>query len=317
MRLTNQFLLVGATILAQSAFPQDNEIEANLRIQDDVELTPRHVAGNVHMIQRPGGASNVGVFVGAEGILLVDSLFEPMADELLAAIRKISDGEIRFLLNTHVHIDHIGGNGPLAAQDVLVLAHDNVRVRSLERLRAPRMDGRFRPPPSEEARPFLTFKEEMVFYYNEEEVRAFLAPPAHTDGDTFVYFPESNVLHLGDVFRTTSYPIIDVYNGGTLQGTIEALEFAIEIAGPGTRVIPGHGLDPVGRDAMIEFLYMINDVRTRVLSMIADGMSLAEVMAGRPTAQYDAKWGQEETWTANDFVPIVYYELGGGSKYRP
>ena len=142
-------------------------------------------------------------------------------------------------------------------QDVLVLAHDNVRVRSLERLRSPRMNGRFDGLLSEEARPFLTFKEEMVFYFNEEEVRAFLAPPAHTDGDTFVYFPESDVLHLGDVFRTTSFPIIDVYNGGTLQGTIEALELA------------------------------------------------------------DAKWGQEETWTANDLVPIVYYELGGGSRYRP
>ena len=321
MRSINFVLLVAAAILAQPAFPQDsasnNDLESYLQALDGVELTPRHVAGNVYMIQRPGGASNVGVFVGAEGILLVDSLFEPMADELIAAVREISDGEIRFLLNTHVHPDHIGGNEPLAVQDVLVLAHDNVRVRALERLRFPRNGGQFRPRPSEGARPFLTYQEKMVFYFNEEEVHAFLAPRAHTDGDTFVYFPESDVLHLGDVFRTSSYPIIDTYNGGTLQGTIEALQLAIEIAGPRTRVIPGHGLHPVGRDAMIEFLDMIVDVRTQVLRMIAEGMSLAEVMAARPTAQYDDEWGQEASWTANDFVPIVYYELGGGSMYRP
>ena len=144
-----------------------------------------------------------------------------------------------------------------------------------------------------------------------------LAPPAHTDGDTFVYFPDSDVLHLGDVFRTTSYPIIDVYNGGTLAGTIAALELAIDMAGPATRVIPGHGLEVVGRGAMIEFLDMILDVRTRVLTMIEEGTTMDDVMRAGLTAGYDAKWGQEAGWTANDFVPIVYQQLGGGSLYVP
>ena len=140
-------------------------------------------------------------------------------------------------------------------------AHDNVRVRTLDRLRFPRRGGRFAPQPPAGARPLITYNDAVSFHFNGEEVRAFLAPPSHTDGDTFVHFPESDVLHLGDVFRTTSYPIIDVYNGGTLAGTIAALELAIEMAGSETKVIPGHGLEVVGREAMVEFLAMITDVR--------------------------------------------------------
>ena len=281
-----------------------------------VELTAVPVAGNVHMVRRPGGGGNVGVFTGPDGVLLVDSLFAPLAERLAAAVRTVSDGEIRFLVNTHVHPDHIGGNAPLAGRDVLIFAHDNVRVRMLDRLRFPRGGGRFAPRPSAAARPVVTYNDTVSFHFNGEEVRAFLAPPAHTDGDTFVHFPASDVLHLGDVFRTTSYPIVDVYNGGTVAGTIEALETALGLAGPETRIIPGHGLEVVGRGALVEFLDMIVDVRDRVRGMIADGRTLEEVMAAAPTAAYDARWGQEASWTANDFVPIVFHELGGGSLFR-
>jgi len=164
------------------------------------------------------------------------------------------------------------------------------------------------------ARPVITFDNAIGFHLNGEEVRAFLAPPAHTDGDTFVYFPESDVLHLGDVFRTTSYPIVDLYNGGTLRGTIAALDLAIDMVGPDTKVIPGHGLSIVGREEMQEFLDMILDVRDQVYAMIRDGMHLEEVMEANITAEYDAKWGQEAGWTAVDFVPVVYYELGGAGR---
>ena len=282
-----------------------------------VELTTVPVGGRVHMVQRPGGGGNVGVFAGPEGVLLVDALFAPLADRLVAAVRGISDGEIRFLINTHVHPDHIGGNENLAAQGVLIFAHDNVRVRALDRLRFPRGGGRFAPRPPDGARPIVTYNDTVNFHFNGEEVRAFLAPPAHTDGDTFVYFPDSDVLHLGDVFRTTSYPIIDVYNGGTLDGTVAALEMAIAMAGPDTKVIPGHGLRVVGRSGLSEFLDMIIDVRDQVRRLISEGSTLAEVMAAQPTAAYDAQWGQEASWTANDFVPIVYHELGGGSLFSP
>jgi glyoxylase-like metal-dependent hydrolase (beta-lactamase superfamily II) len=269
------------------------------------------------MIQRPDGFANVGVFVGEEGVLLVDSQFEPHAEDLVAAVRNLSDGEIRFLINTHVHPDHIGGNAPLATGGVLIFAHDNMRVRMLERRsRFPRGNGGFFPQAPVEARPFVTYENRITFHFNGEEVRVFLAPPAHTDGDTFVHFPESDVLHLGDVFRTTSYPIIDVYNGGTLAGTIAALDLAINLAGPNTKVIPGHGVDVVGRRELVQFRDMIIDVSERVRELIAQGDTLDEVMTARPTAAYDEQWGNVPSWSANDFVPIVYHQLGGGSLYE-
>lgn len=282
-----------------------------------VQLRAVPVAGNVHMVTRPGGGGNIGVFAGPEGVLLVDSLFAPLADRLVGAVREVSDGKIRFLINTHVHPDHIGGNEAMANQDVLIFAHHNVRSRAGNRLRFPRSrTGGFAPQPADDARPIVTYNDEMSFHFNGEEVRAFFAPAAHTDGDTFVYFPKSDALHLGDVFRTTSYPIIDVYNGGSLAGTIDALELAIDLAGPDTKVIPGHGLAVVGRDAMVEFLDMTVDVRDTVRTLISAGKTLDEVMAAQPTADYDAQWGQEATWNANDFVPVVFHELGGASLYE-
>lgn len=280
-----------------------------------VELTITPVAGNVYMVQRPGGGGNIGAFIGPDGVLLVDSLFAPMSDSLVAAVRSITDRDIRFLINTHVHPDHIGGNENLAELGVLIFAHDNTRFRFLaERNRFPRNGGSFSPQPAVASRPEITFNDSISFHLNGEEVRAFLAPPAHTDGDVFVYFPESDVLHLGDVFRTTSYPIVDVYNGGTLRGTIAALDEAIDLAGPETKVIPGHGLEVVGREAIIEFRDMILDIRQQVLTLITAGKKLDEVMAAQITAPYDGKWGQEAGWTAVDFLPIVYYELGGAGR---
>lgn len=284
---------------------------------DGVALTAVHAAGKVYMVQRPGGGGNIGAFVGPDGVLLVDSLFAPLSDRLVAAVPTVTDGQIRFLLNTHIHPDHIGGNEPLADRGVLIFAHDNVRLRTLKRLRIPRGGGIFSAQPSEAARPVVTYNDQISFHLNGEDVRAFLVPPAHTDGDSFVYFPESNVLHLGDVFRTTSYPIVDVYNGGTVAGTIKALDLAIAMAGPETKIIPGHGLAVVGRDALVEFRNLTVDIRDKVEAMMLAGKTLNEVMAAGLTSAYDAKWGQEAGWTAKDFLPIVYYELGGAARVAP
>ena len=290
----------------------------NVQGQDQfagVELSITPVAGNVYMVQRPGGGGNIGAMVGPEGVLLVDSLFAPLADRLVAGVRQVTDQPIRFLVNTHIHIDHVGGNESLAQQGVLIFAHDNTRLRFLEaRNRFPRAGGSFVPPQPEAARPVVTFNDTLSFHLNGEEVRVFLAPPAHTDGDVFVYFTESDVLHLGDVYRTTSYPIIDVYNGGSLRGTIAALDKAIDVAGPDTKVIPGHGLEVVGRDQLIEFRDMILDIQGRVLTMIQEGKKLAQVMEARPTADYADAWTNDPGWGPDDFVPVVYYELGGSGR---
>ena len=267
------------------------------------------------MIQRPGGGGNIGAQIGPDGVLLVDSLFAPLADKLVAVVQEVTDEEIRFLVNTHIHIDHVGGNENLANRGVVIFSHENTRLRFFEeRSRFPRAGGSFVPQQPPVARPIITFNDRMNFHLNGEDVVVFKAPPAHTDGDAFVYFPESDVLHLGDVYRTTSYPIIDIYNGGSLRGTIAAMDKAIDLAGPNTRVIPGHGLEVVGREEMIEFRDMILDIQSQVLSMIRDGMKLDEVMAARPTAAYDADWTDDPGWGPEDFVPVVYYELGGSGR---
>ncbi|SVD90717.1 uncharacterized protein METZ01_LOCUS443571, partial [marine metagenome] len=170
--MTKQHSVVAATLVAACIVVAVTAGEQN---QGDrfagVELTAAPVAGNVHMVQGRGGG-NVGVFVGPDGVLLVDSLFAPLSDRLVAAVRTISDGEIRFLINTHVHPDHIGGNENLAGQGVLIFAHDNVRVRALERFRHPRGGGqRFLPAPPVGARPVVTYNDTVSFHFNCEEVR--------------------------------------------------------------------------------------------------------------------------------------------------
>ena len=263
------------------------------------------------MLQTPTAGGHIGVFVGPDGVLLVDDQFSAIPDSIVAAVAAISDSEIRFLINTHIHPDHIGGNENLAELGVLIFAHDHVRLRMLTELRIPRRGGTAFPQPPEGARPVVTYSDAITFHLNGEQVRVFLAPPAHTDGDSFVYFSGSDVLHLGDVFRTNMYPIIDVYNGGSFSGMIEAIEIAIGLAGPDTKVIPGHGFGFTDRDGLIEVLVMMLDIRHEVTTMIAEGRTLEEVMATNLTAAYDEQWGQEATWNASDLLPIVYNEYSG------
>ena len=296
--------LVPASVTAQGA--------------DMVRMEVIPVQGNVYMLQNPtGSGGNIGVLPGPDGILLVDDQLERLIESVVQGVREISDEEIRFVINTHLHFDHRGGNEVLADMGATLIAHDNVRLRMLGRFRIPRRGGSILPAPSERARPILTFNDAVTFHMNGEEVRAFLAPPAHTDGDSFVYFVDSDVLHLGDVFRTNGeYPLIDVYNGGSVSGMIEAMEIAIGLAGPNTKVIPGHGFGLGDRDGLIEVQTMLVDLWDKIREMIIEGMQFDEVQAANPTAEYDEKWGQGG-WNASELVPIIYNEAGGGQLPAP
>lgn len=267
------------------------------------------VAGKVHMLEAPDAGGNIGVFSGEDGILLIDDRWDQDTPALLEALKTISDQDIRFLVNTHIHPDHIGGNNNLAAYGVTILAHDSVRLKMLTELRIPRRGGINFPQPPEQARPVITYNDAISFHLNDEEVRVFLAPPAHTDGDSFVHFIQSDVLHLGDVFRTNMYPIIDKFNGGSFLGMIEAMELAIGLAGPDTKVIPGHGEGVSDRAGMVEVLTMLTTIRDRVQALIDAGSTLAEVEAASPLADLDDRWGGVPSWTAADVLPIAYEEL--------
>ena len=171
---------------------------------DAVTLTIHHVAGDVYYLEGAGG--NIGLSVGEDGIVMVDDQFAPLTERILATIADLDDGEIRFVINTHVHGDHVGGNENLGKLGITILANDRVRVRMAEEM-APDI-----------ALPVLTYSDATTIHLNDEEVHVFTVPPAHTDGDSFIHFRGSNVVHLGDVFRTNNFPYIDVSRGGHAQG---------------------------------------------------------------------------------------------------
>ena len=257
---------------------------------DDVVITAHEVAGGVFYLEGRGG--NIGLSVGEDGIVMIDDQFAPLTDRILAAIRSMWDYDVRFVINTHVHGDHTGGNENLGRMGVLILARDEVRVRL-----AANAPG--------DALPVLTYSDAITIHLNGDEVHAFPVPPAHTDGDSYIHFRGADVVHAGDVFRTTGYPFIDLTNGGTLDGTIAALGMLVGMAGPDTKIIPGHGSVSTRADVMA-FRDMIIEVKDRVARLVAEGRSYDQIAAARPTAEYDATWGDPER-----FLRAVYSEVGG------
>jgi glyoxylase-like metal-dependent hydrolase (beta-lactamase superfamily II) len=270
-------LLPGSVVLAQRDF-------------SDVEITAHHVAGSYYYLAGAGG--NIGLSVGDDGVVMIDDQFAPLTDKIVTAIGELNDGEIRFVINTHVHGDHTGGNENLGRMGVLILARDEVRVRLAEQA-------------SDDALPVLTYSGNITLHINGEEVFVLPVPPAHTDGDSYIYFKGSDVLHAGDVFRTVAFPVIDLNNGGTLDGTIEALGVIIGLAGPNTKIVPGHG-EVSSREDVMEFRDMVIDVKAKVGPMVERGMTYEQVARANPTAEYNAKWGDPER-----FLTAVYAELGG------
>ena len=282
----NRCVLLGLTGLAIGVVSAQEPVD-----WDAIDLRIRHVAGNIHMLEGRGG--NIGLSIGDDGVIMIDDQFAPLTDRIVAAIGEVTDEEVRFLINTHVHGDHVGGNENLGNAGVLIFANDRVRMRMVDASTA------------HAALPVVTFSDTATLHLNGEEVHAFSVPPAHTDGDSFIHFRGSDVLHLGDVFRTNNFPYMDLSNGGGLPGTLDALAIAIGMAGPDTAIIPGHG-NVSTRDDVVEFRDMILIVMDRVSALIDDGKSYAEVAAAGTTAEFEAKWGDPER-----FLTGLYQELGG------
>ena len=269
-------------------------VAAGLGAQPDfseVEISTHHVAGTVHYLEGRGG--NIGLSIGDEGVVMIDDQFAPLSERIHAAVQGISNGDIRFLINTHVHGDHTGGNANFAAMGVPIIAQDRVRSRLAVN----------RPP---EALPVLTYSEDVTIHLNGEEVHVIPMPPGHTDGDSIIHFVDSDVIHTGDMFRTVAFPVIDRGNGGTLSGTIDSLGVLAGMAGPDTKILPGHGVIS-GRADVIEFRDMVITVAGRVEDLVAGGAgSYDEVAAADPTAGFNDKWGDP-----NRFLTAVYEEIAG------
>lgn len=277
---------------------------------DAIEVQVKHIQGNVHMLTGAGG--NVTVQVGNEGVLLVDTQFAPMAPKLLAAIRKLSDKPLRYIINTHVHGDHSGGNDALAKADgATIIGHENV----LKVMSAPKdgsSDDRFRAPQG--ARPTETYTERKTIHFNGEDIEIVHIPAAHSTGDSIVFFRGSNVMSGGDVFAITRYPIVDFDGGGRVQGMIAGLTRIIALSDPSnvkgrTYIIPGHGR-LCDREDVIKYRDMSVIVRDRVQGMIKKGMTLKEIQEAKPTAEYEPMYGATAGLAAtNSFIEDLYGSL--------
>ncbi len=291
---------------------------------DAVEVHSLRVRDNIYMLVGAGG--NITMQLGEDGILLVDTQYAPLSQKILAEIRKISDKPIHYIVNTHHHGDHTGGNVNLraagttvtggnvagtisdAAVGALIVAHENVLNHLSTATGAQAL-------PSSGWPTNTYFGEKKEMFYNREGIEILHMPDAHTDGDSIVFFRRSDVISAGDVFVTTSYPVIDLANGGSYEGIVNALDRLVDIIIPvygqdgGTRVIPGHGrLSNLGD--VLNFREMVIVIRDRMQDMIDKGMTLAQVKAAKPTFDYDPVYGSTTGfWTTDRFVEAAYQSL--------
>lgn len=322
-RVAGVLAVVGAFAIAlpaEYAFAQADK--------EDNEIHVLPVQGNVYMLV--GGGGNVTVLVGNEGVLLVDTGTASAAARILDAVRKLSNKPIRYVLNTHVHGDHTGGNelfskigkaleagdgggnslGNALAGRATVIAHENV----LTRMSAAPAAGQSPVPFA--ALPLDTYLgHEKDIYFNGEPIQIFHEPAAHTDGDSIVFFRHSDVISAGDVFVTTSFPVIDLQRGGTIQGIIDGLNHIIELTIPadkqegGTYVIPGHGRLCDEAD-VVDYRDMVTIVYERIRNLVGKGMTLEQVKAARLTRDYDYRYGGGKgPWTTNMFIEAIYKNL--------
>ena len=272
--------------------------------QDSVRIQTVPVATGVYMLVGQGG--NIGVSVGDDAVFLVDDQFAPLADKIVAAVKAVSDKPIRFLLNTHWHGDHTGGNENFGKAGVIIVAHDNVRQRmSVEQFIA-RFNSRT-PPAPKAALPVVTFNDVATFHLNGDDIEAVHVKNAHTDGDVLVHWKKANVLHMGDTFFNGMYPFIDLLSGGSINGVIDAAATGLAFADDQTRIIPGHG--PLsGKADLVAYRDMLVAVRNSVRKLIVQRKSLAQVLAAKPSAAFDATWGNGFMKTP-DFVTSVFESL--------
>lgn len=250
-----------------------------------VEIKTVLITPGVYMLEGAGG--NIGLSVGADGAFVIDDQFAPLAPKILAAIAKVSPEPVKFVLNTHWHGDHTGGNEAFGAAGAMIVAHDNVRKRLLEG--AKRGDTVI-PPAPEDALPVVTFSEEVSFYWNGHDIRVAHPAPAHTDGDAIVFFNGAKVVHMGDVYFNGAYPFVDLASGGDLDGVIAAQESVLALIDDETRIIPGHGALS-SKAELGRYVAMLKDVRARIKALADQGLDEDAVVKADPLKDLNPKWG--------------------------
>lgn len=282
--------------LTVSLYAQDNF--------DSVKIQTVKVTDNIFMLKGEGG--NIGVFVGPDGTMVIDNQFAPLANKINGAIKTIDPGDIKFVVNTHLHGDHSGGNANFRKMGAVLVANENVRVRMMNESIDPR-DNSKRPPREKEAWPMLTFADELAFHLNDEDIILHHFGVGHTDGDVVVQFKKANVIHAGDAFVRYGYPFIDVSSGGGVNGFIITLDKILGIIDDNTKIIPGHG--EVASKADVKKLRdSLADIRDQVAAALKKGKKPQDITGLGITDKYDAELGKG-FWKGKDFVLSVAENL--------
>ncbi len=274
---------------------------ATVYAEEEVKIGTVPVSDQIFMLTGNGG--NIGLFIGKDGTFLIDDQYAPLTDKILAAI-KAAGGEVpKFLINTHYHGDHTGGNENLGKVGTLIFSHDNVR----ERLTTGSFIAAFNMKSgavSEEGLPVVTFSEDISFHLNGDNVQAIHVPHAHTDGDSFIYFKVANVIHSGDIFFNGFYPFIDVHHGGSVKGMITATDKILALADNETKIIAGHG--PLGDKAQLaSYRLMLATAYERLKALKEDGKSVEEAIAAKPLADLEETWG-DGLFKGERWIELVY-----------
>jgi cyclase len=291
------FVALGvAALFAGSAFAEDD--------YSKVQIKTEKLSNNIYMLTGAGG--NIGLAVGNDAVFMIDDQFAPLTPKIKAAIAKITKKPVKFVVNTHWHGDHVGGNENFGKEGAMIIAHENVRFRmSTEQIIE--FFNMKTPPAPPKALPVVTFTNDVTFHMNGDEILVFYLPNAHTDSDAFVHFRKSNVIHMGDTFFNKMYPFIDIASGGSVEGMINAAESVLSLTDNDTKIIPGHG--PLGNNVDLgAYRDMLVGVSDRIRAQIKEGKTLEQVVASKPTAEFDAVWGKGFL-TPAQFVEIVYKSL--------
>ena len=273
---------------------------------DSIQVRVQPLRGNVYMLVGAGG--NIGLSVGADAAFLVDDQYAPMSAKIIAAVKTVTTQPIKFVVNTHWHGDHTGGNENIGKTGALIVAHENVRKRmSVEQFNA--TFNRRTPASPTGALPVVSFSDSVTFHVNGDDLVAYHIPPAHTDGDAVIHFTKADVVHMGDTFFNGAYPYVDVSSGGNVNGVIAVADRVLSSCTPTTIIIPGHGA-VADCAALKRYRDVVAAVRDRVQAEMGKGRTLAEIKAAGLSAEFDGSWGRGFIRPVV-FVELIYRSLGG------
>lgn len=277
---------------------------AHAGVEHEVEVKAQKLTDGLYVLFGQGG--NIGLSVGEDGVYMIDDQYGRLSDKIKATISEVTEQPVSYIINTHWHGDHVGGNENFARSGTVIVAHDNVRQRMSTGLEMSSLGRKVEPSP-EGALPVITFDSELSLHLNGDEMRVYHVANAHTDGDAIIYFANDNVLHMGDTYFNIGYPFIDVSSGGTVDGYIAAVEKGLSLADDDTQIIPGHG--PMSnKKEMSEFVAMLKDLRNAVAELKNKGMSLEDVLAAKPSAKYDEENGKNFI-KPDQIVTFIYQTL--------